>query len=84
MVAVENHDGPAEISLEGVVVVEEIKEMRPIEGGLHEVLRMGGLAARRKMSAGGEKPAESTVNGCQNEGIRALLSRGLGAREGEG
>jgi len=83
MVAVENHDGPAEISLEGVVV-EEIKEMGLIEGGLHEVLRMGGLAARRKMSAGGEKPAESTANGCQNEGIRALLSRGLGAREGEG
>ena len=53
MAAVEDHDEPAEISLEGAVVVEEIKEMRLIEGGLHEGPGMGGLAAWRKMSAGG-------------------------------
>jgi hypothetical protein len=53
MAAVEDRDGPAEIGLEGAVVVEEIKEMRLIEGGLHEGPGMGGLAAWRKMSAGG-------------------------------
>jgi hypothetical protein len=46
MAEVENHDGPAEIGLEGAFIVEKIKEMRLIEGGLHEGSRMG--ASRRE------------------------------------